>query len=321
MARPKVDKYEHPDGESEGSIMPSGIRSLDQETQQRLIETWFYSFFADPAYETPYNGREGGYLYIHGGPYDAREEIEAEFGYLVDHNIIEAAIELVESDGTDDWAPSSQHPDRIAYDEDAIASLESDERERPISTGMVFRADSSLGPDQRRNSLFDHDQIDARLDRSARTSFGASYDRAVRRTIQTHASDLKVLLANSTPKTATHGGIGHNQPPSDIELDEEHKEELKEAVETISEQLGREQPDVRKVSRAARVIQSIGRWAAQKLNMTLDAFLKAMAATLGTSAAGAIAAVGLYGYDAVIGKAMELYLSVIEWLNAVVLPF
>jgi len=74
------------------------------------------------------------------------------------------------------------------------------------------------------------------------------------------------------------------------------------------------------VSSAARAIQSIGKWVAQKLDMTLDAFLKAMAAALGTSAAGALTAVGLFGYDTVIHKAIELYQSVIDWLNAVVLP-
>lgn len=138
------------------------------------------------------------------------------------------------------------------------------------------------------------------------------------------ATRVQFPVSRAESKPVQHGRIGHNQPPSDIELDEEHGEQLKEAVETISYELNaelrNEQPDVRKVSRAACAIQSIGKWVAQKLDMTLETFLKSLATALGTSAAAAITAAGLFGYDPVVRKAMELYQSVIDWLNAVVLP-
>jgi len=249
--------------------------------------------------------------------------LEEEFGEIAGADIIEKAISYVESDGTSEWAPSPNHPERSRLESEARASLDIDEAEHPISTGKIFRANSSLSSVQERNAEFDHDQIDDILDHGVRTSFGTSYERAVRRTTLARAADLQALLAKPVAKPK-HGGIGHNQPPSEITLDEEHTEQLKEAVETISKELNaelrNEQPDVRKVSRAARAIQSIGKWVAQKLDMTLETFLKSLATALGTSAAAAITAAGLLGYDPVVRKAMELYQSVIDWLNAVVLP-
>ncbi len=458
MGRPIGKRYEHPDGEDRASVTPSRIRRLGREAQVQLIAQWFLSLYHDPSNETPYNGREGGFLYIHGGPYDAREQIEAEFSDYVDEDIIEAATDFVESDGTFEWAPGSNHPDQIAYDRDAEASLDdryfdreggferspvgsatigeggfyaapwdkdarispsevrslspqrqeeliehwfyqffealaadlptgADRQDYPFDQRRTYKAGDAIfnefveiadpdaisaviakvqasgganwgpgpyHPDRaglvaggrraldpgklglpfgepvtdpfgERDAIADHDQIDARIARGVRTSFGTTYERAVRRSTLAHATDLQVLLAKSGPSKAKHGGIGHNQPPSEIRLDAEHSEQLTEAVDTFSEELNAErrnqQPDVRKVSRAARAIQSIGKWVAQKLDMTLDTFLKSLAAALGTSAATAVTAAGLFGYEPVVRKAMELYQSVIDWLNAVVLPF
>lgn len=319
-----LKRYEHPTDETHPLLTPDRIKDLSDEDQMRLMAGWFFHLHEDLQVETPYDGREGGYLYIHGGPYDAREVLEEEFREIADADIIEKAISYVESDGTSEWAPSPNHPERIRLESEARASVDIDEADHPISTGKIFRANSSLGSVRERNAEFDHDQIDARIERGVRTSFGTSYERAVRRSTLAHAADLQALLAKPEAGRAKHGGIGHNQPPSDVTLDAEHSEQLKVAVETINEELNAElrnkQPDVRKVSRAARTIQSIGKWVAEKLDMTLETFLKSLAAALGTSAAAAITAAGLLGYDPVVRKAMELYQSVVDWLNAVVLP-
>jgi len=124
MARPVGKRYDHPLGADHPPVTPSRIRRLGREAQVQLIAEWFFSLHQDPANGTPYNGREGGYLYVHGGPYDAREQIEAEFSDYVDEDIIEAATDFVESDGTLEWAPGSNHPDQIAYDREAAASLD-----------------------------------------------------------------------------------------------------------------------------------------------------------------------------------------------------
>ena len=49
--------------------------SLDDLTHDERVEAmkeWFWENFEDPANETPYESREGGYQWIWGGPFDAR---------------------------------------------------------------------------------------------------------------------------------------------------------------------------------------------------------------------------------------------------------
>jgi len=451
MARRAGKRYPNPIGDGP-YVTPSRIRRFSKEFQKRLIANWFFDRFEDPGAGTSHNGSEGGYLYIHGGPYDAREAIEAEFKAVVGVDVIDKAIDFVERAGTLEWAPSPKHPDYIAYDGEPESSRDEANRffdfeagfERspvglpnlgegvfysvpwdrelrvspsevrsltpqrqheliehwfyqmfealsdgqitpaenhryPLDRGRTYKARDAIlnefieiadqsvildviskvhntggtvwGPGRfhpdrmglelggetaasffetskpfgqpnrppfgERDPIADHDQIDARLERGARSSFGTSYDRAVRQTFQKHAADLRALLERPAVAQAQHGGIGHNQPPSDIELDAEHKEELQAAVMTISEELTHERPNVRKISRAARVFQSVGRWAAGKLDMTLDAFLTAFGSTMGR---GAAVGVGLIGLGLVLQKVMEIYQLIIGWLNAVVLP-
>jgi len=84
------------------------IGSLSKEEQIEEIKEWFFKNFENPVDCLPYESKEGGYIYIWGGPYDAREEIENEFGGIVDENIIdEVASELEEI--TWEW---SGNPDR-----------------------------------------------------------------------------------------------------------------------------------------------------------------------------------------------------------------
>lgn len=89
------------------------IDGLEGEDLQEAVKAWFLSNFEDPAQETPYNGKEGGYQWIWGGPYDAREEIEDYFGSSVPQHVIDAVVSDLERDAIE-WAP---HGSRI-YDED-----------------------------------------------------------------------------------------------------------------------------------------------------------------------------------------------------------
>jgi hypothetical protein len=79
--------------------------------QQEAMRLWFVTRYWDPANDTPYNSQEGGYLYIHGGPYDAAEELYGRFGDQVPEEIIQAVVADVESDGVTEWAPIHTEPD------------------------------------------------------------------------------------------------------------------------------------------------------------------------------------------------------------------
>lgn len=73
------------------------LSKLSREEIAEEIKEWFSRHFEDPVESCPYESREGGYIYIYGGPYDAREEIESEFCGLVNDEIIdEVASELEE---------------------------------------------------------------------------------------------------------------------------------------------------------------------------------------------------------------------------------
>jgi hypothetical protein len=100
------------------------LDGLNSEDRIFAIVRWFYENFEDPAQHTPYESREGGYQYVWGGPYDAREEVEGAFSGATDEEI-EVAVDEIQSDGTFEWAP---HDSRIQSDdwedEDLEGSLE-----------------------------------------------------------------------------------------------------------------------------------------------------------------------------------------------------
>ena len=134
------------------------LETAEPEMRQEAMRTWFLSRFWDPANDTPYNGKEGGYLYIHGGPYDASEEINGQFAALVPDQDIQTVIDDVESDGILEWAPIHTEPD---YDEefqaevntcndpflfftqrlnevDALKAMEVDNQQRPLLYQLLY---------------------------------------------------------------------------------------------------------------------------------------------------------------------------------------
>ena len=70
---------------------------------------WFLAHYEDPAENTPY---DDGYVYLCGGPYDAREELSGRFPAEPGANfsddewdeIIEVAVGKIEDEGGPEWA-------------------------------------------------------------------------------------------------------------------------------------------------------------------------------------------------------------------------
>ena len=89
------------------SIPPDSFEDMTQEDAVELIRDWFFENFEDPAHSTPYESAEGGYQYIWGGPYNARDIIENVFADTASDELITAAIEAVERDGIE-WVPNSR---------------------------------------------------------------------------------------------------------------------------------------------------------------------------------------------------------------------
>jgi hypothetical protein len=91
------------------------FEGADSDMRHEVMRIWFLSRYWDPANETPYNSKEGGYLYIYGGPYDAKEELDHQFCDMASEEDIQAVVDDVESDGIFEWAPIHTELD---YDEE-----------------------------------------------------------------------------------------------------------------------------------------------------------------------------------------------------------
>jgi predicted RNase H-like HicB family nuclease len=114
------------------------LPKLDRDEQSEVMKSWFHAHYEDPAEQTPYESAEGGYIWIFGGPYDAREELEAEFdGAVPDQLIEDVANELnsimpwwarsadYEDDGDESlWDAISANGDARATFDEAVTGIE-----------------------------------------------------------------------------------------------------------------------------------------------------------------------------------------------------
>src|SRR5438094_609634 len=135
MERRKPRLFELADGA--GTITASELRRAGRDVQLDVMRHWFNANYEDPVENTPYESAEGGYIYIWGGPYDPREELDGEFGEVIPDELIEElASELrniawewtghPEEDDVDDYlfasiAQTSQH--NMSFEE-SISNVE-----------------------------------------------------------------------------------------------------------------------------------------------------------------------------------------------------
>jgi hypothetical protein len=93
------------------------LNGLNRGEVKHEIRQWFLSNFEDPAENTPHDSQQGGYQFVWGGPYEARDEITDAF-YHVPQSILPPALidEIVQELEYKawEWAPKSN---RI-YDEE-----------------------------------------------------------------------------------------------------------------------------------------------------------------------------------------------------------
>ena len=105
------------------TISPNMLSKADREIQRGVMRTWFFQRYEDPQEECPYDPEEGDYVYIWGGPYDAREELDREFDRVVPQEVINALAEELERDCVE-WSAVPEHADVDDYFADAIGSTE-----------------------------------------------------------------------------------------------------------------------------------------------------------------------------------------------------
>lgn len=92
------------------------LAQASREMQIEAMRQWFYSRYQDPANDTPYNGKEGGYLFIHGGPYDPDDVIQERFSDIVEFEHIQELVHELYGEVGDEWAPIDHDYDESDYD-------------------------------------------------------------------------------------------------------------------------------------------------------------------------------------------------------------
>jgi len=97
-------------------ISIKSLRFKSKAIQLKVMRDWFFDNFEDPANSCPYESREGGYIYIYGGPYEADEELKAKFEGFVKDNYIDELIDDLQ-DICYEWSGNSSNAIDW-YDED-----------------------------------------------------------------------------------------------------------------------------------------------------------------------------------------------------------
>ena len=285
---PPAERYFAPD-DPERSVTTEGLKRLGRKTQIAYLVHWFRGMFEDPANETPYESREGGYQYVWGGPYEARDEFDREFGGIVSEDVIDAAVSEVERSGTVYWAPGPNHPNQKARMEEAMAN----DHEPPPTT---------------------LEDIRDRLAGGATPQFGDSLEAGCRASLRTEIARLRDLMERGAP---VHGGIGHNRPPEHLALSVELTVEVKQTIEEIDAEVAKPAPNVEAVAESTSRLEKVLAWMGDKLDKSVDTFLTKYWSTLGIAAAlgtgVALSPVGEW-----VGRVFN---AALEWLDAVTLAF
>lgn len=305
----------------EVGVTPSQLKRMGREKQRDYVRAWFGSNYEDPAEETPYNGQEGGYLYIWGGPYDAREELWAEFEGILSEERIEALADEIESDGITDWAPGPAHPDHARAAAEHAAKIDDQpEAEQPDGRSFLQLEDGGylLTEDGDRLELEDSTQVAVPdlgrimrdLERGMTPDYGSPTEQRERQALHDRVAALEAELARISP---VHGGMGHNNPP----LDEAETippallVQVGTANAVIASEAAQSEPDALKVVQAATQLQTIAHWLAGKGDKAAEEFAKAFGKTLGAAAALALA--GLLTATIAVVQAAATWLQTVTW--------
>lgn len=164
------------------STPPDDFSAMTFGEAVEAIKDWFFENYEDPAHHTPYESREGGYQYIWGGPYNARDVIENIFADKTSQEVMNEAINEIEAEGFG-WVPNF-----------------------------------------RRNKTFDEENL-------------LSPDPSVLHTEMLER--IEALEKAIEEARRPHQGMGHNNPPEDIEIDglnSKDFQDIQEATQVLKSQ-------------------------------------------------------------------------------------
>jgi hypothetical protein len=216
---------------------------MTPDQQIQLIIDWFGLHFEDPVQQTPYNSREGGYLWIHGGPYDADEEIQSEFSSVASLDVMRSAVDEITADGTLEWAGVNDGSDYTDEDHDLMIRVGEDDLTQPADrsatfaghsfAGHSFAMDDAVG----QQNVLVTDQADSLVtDSSDRIVFDSVSSRASGAALRIELDARVERLGTALRNVETHlPPRNHNHPPELVEPEPVAEADLKIVHEVVVE--------------------------------------------------------------------------------------
>ena len=278
----KGPRYYSPDDPDVG-VTRSQLRRLGRAKQLAYMRHWFETYYEDPSQETPRN--DGEFLYIWGGPYDAHDQLGDEFGGLVSDERIEEAVEMVQEDGTIEWAPTSLHPSRIGEGDEDLPNVS------PIDEADTI------------------EDVLRRLEDGYTVRYGTPQEMAQREVVVRHIEALQAELARIR---GIAPGIGHNGAPEDDNGPTVAEAEAS-AVE-IKAELGKQEPDVVKVAAATSRLVRFSRWMRARVDKAIERGVE-------TALTGSVLGAGAYATGMlpapVVDAIHQIGRSATHWLSMI----
>lgn len=228
------DWYWNEDG---SAISKAQLSEMTPANQKRVLKAWYLTMFEDPQNETPYAPKDSesnsNYVYPWGGPYNARDELFDHFSGIVPDALLNDTVgELENQTGIHEWAPGPKHPDHIRASAESLFEQSSD----PLA------------------ELF---QIKARLEGGEKPDFTGTDALAEIRALRNSIQELRSAIDGlSRPQDEVHG-IGHNRPPSHLDVSPEIQQEVEKQLDAVEAELDSDTPDPTVAVHAAEVVKQI----------------------------------------------------------------
>lgn len=122
--------------EHEIGRMENAFRGLPEPSIEEVLD-WFRERYEDPVETLPHDSGEGGYQWILGGPWDARNELETEFSGRAAMDVIDEAVATLEAESVE-WLK------RSIYEQQEADDLRTDEVTAPTPSPPESLGTSSL---------------------------------------------------------------------------------------------------------------------------------------------------------------------------------
>lgn len=255
---PDYDEDDEPSVNIDGRrYSKSQIERLPTQQQIKLIVDWFHSLYEDPAVRTPFETAEGGYQWVWGGPYDAREEVGDNFWHVASQEIIDAAVTQITRDGLYDWAPKEKPEDYADLEEPDFT---------PPEGSLAGLAGSNFSTDN-----------------FSRFTFQATAHSSIKRPGTHEEFRVEVLAALAQADAALQrvdSGLpprNHNNPPELVEPDALAPREIQITINIISEvrsEANRSEPSAdalqAQASALRKTITKIARWLSEKMDRAVN---------------------------------------------------